>query len=257
MLPLHQRRVRGRRRAEAEGLEPPSGSCTATCFRDRLLIRPDGFQFRPTSCGGWNRTNIGTFRASHPAIGPPRTIENALRESNPPFRVGSPAPLPLGQEHVHDRAAAAGIEPASGRVTAACPYQHGHHRIEHSGRLDSNQRSRAPEARGMTRLPHALLSFVVERRLRKSAQPDSNRHIRPGEAARCRLRHGRLVVARIVKERQSTGPDSNRRCRATRAESSPLDHQCRNAARMSQTSRSGTGGTRTLTCPGKNRMCCR
>ena len=53
-------------------------------------------------------------------------------------------PLPLGQGQgdcrrllrkevfffrgKHDKAAAAGIEPASGRLTAACPYQHGLHR---------------------------------------------------------------------------------------------------------------------------------
>ena len=50
---------------------------------------------------------------------------SALRESNPPCQVGSLAPLPLGQGH---KAAAAGIEPASGRLTAAYPYQHGSHR---------------------------------------------------------------------------------------------------------------------------------
>jgi hypothetical protein len=55
----------------------------------------------------------------------PRMNESALRESNPPRQVGSLAPLPLGQGH---KAAAAGIEPASGRLTVAYPYQHGSHR---------------------------------------------------------------------------------------------------------------------------------
>src|SRR5438132_1646678 len=34
---------RGRLPAEAVGLEPTSG-CAATCFRNKLLIRPDGFR---------------------------------------------------------------------------------------------------------------------------------------------------------------------------------------------------------------------
>ena len=34
-----------------------------TCFRDRLLIRPD--DFRLSSSGGWNRTNASGFRARH------------------------------------------------------------------------------------------------------------------------------------------------------------------------------------------------
>ena len=38
----------------------------ATCFQDRLLIQPDDFRY--SSCGGWNRTNMKTFRASHPAV---------------------------------------------------------------------------------------------------------------------------------------------------------------------------------------------
>ena len=79
----------------------------------------------------------------------PRMSQSALRESNPSCQVGRLAPLPLGQGH---KAAAAGIEPASGRLTAAYPYQHGSHRNK-SGRLDLNQRSRAPEARGMPNFP--------------------------------------------------------------------------------------------------------
>ena len=53
-------------KAEAVRLELTSGSSTATCFQGRLLIRPDGF--RCSSCGGWNRTNMKTFKASHPAV---------------------------------------------------------------------------------------------------------------------------------------------------------------------------------------------
>ena len=86
--------------AEAVGLEPTSGNSAAacfpsrfltssddfryihqggsretrthkrlfavTCFQDRLLIRPDGFH--KSSCGGWNRTSMKTFRVSHPTV---------------------------------------------------------------------------------------------------------------------------------------------------------------------------------------------
>ncbi len=84
-----------------------------------------------------------------------------MSESNRPDRIGSPVPLPLGQWHIHlkqaegarvelarhlrslrfersavanrlalphNKAPAAGIEPASGRLTVAFPYQHRTHR---------------------------------------------------------------------------------------------------------------------------------
>ena len=83
------------------GLEPTSG-IAATCFQDRLLIQPDDFHppravcyrrhirrshFKQIplspmskrqcrSCGGWNRTNITTFRASHPTVRRPRIVRN-------------------------------------------------------------------------------------------------------------------------------------------------------------------------------------
>ena len=47
------------------------------------------------SCGGWNRTNIKTFRASHPTVRRPRSkffISSVLRESNPRTQVGNLAP---------------------------------------------------------------------------------------------------------------------------------------------------------------------
>jgi hypothetical protein len=51
------------------------------------------------------------------------------------------------------KAAVAGIEPASGRLTAAYPYQHGSHRKTESAWPDLNRRSRAPEARGIPSFP--------------------------------------------------------------------------------------------------------
>ena len=64
-------------------------------------------------------------------------------------------------------AAAAGIEPASRRLTAACPYQHRPHR---------NQRFNL-EAPANSRWRLAS---------EKSTQRESNPHFRPGKAARCR-----------------------------------------------------------------------
>src|SRR6185369_9761669 len=58
------------------------------------------------------------FKARQPAVSRSPNAQSALRESNPPRQVGSLTPLPLGQGH---KAAAAGIEPASGRLTAAYP----------------------------------------------------------------------------------------------------------------------------------------
>ncbi len=53
--------------AEAVGLEPTSSPLAAACLPSRFLNHSDGF--RLSSCGGWTRTNMTTFRASHPALG--------------------------------------------------------------------------------------------------------------------------------------------------------------------------------------------
>jgi hypothetical protein len=145
------------------------------------------------------------------------------------------------------RAPAAGIEPASPRLTAGCPYQHALHRnrrVRQSGWPDSNRRSPAPEAGGLARLSH-IPSRLVHRR---SAQRESNPHVRHGEAVGYRYIIGTFAVPRLSKI-ESTGWDSNPRRRLTRAESSPLDDQC--------VLRSGTGGARTLTEPVKSRKFCR
>jgi hypothetical protein len=129
------------------------------------LSRIQRHAFRPTvrSCGGRSRT-CGLVVQSHaflPTETTPHRHESALRESNPPVQLGRLVPAPIGQGHVLSRrkeresnpqgcharpasngvpspvglpfrftkAAVAGIEPASGRLTAAYPYQHGSHRI--------------------------------------------------------------------------------------------------------------------------------
>ena len=113
----------------------------ATCFQDRALIRPDGFHLLcMKSCGGWDRTNIKTFRASHPTVRRLRNLfsfesrlgrkgsgrrgrtfvawfkarrptasrspikyKSALWESNPPRQLGRLEPLPLGQRRTSRR----------------------------------------------------------------------------------------------------------------------------------------------------------
>jgi hypothetical protein len=79
-------------------------------------------------------------------IGPPRQL-GRLRAPTGRMPVGRFAARPRAQQ-----AAAAGIEPAPKRLTVAYPYQHGSHRNK-SGRLDLNQRSRAPEAPGIPDFP--------------------------------------------------------------------------------------------------------
>ena len=120
---LHQGRVLCRRAAEAVGLEPTSGSA-ATCFQDRLLIRPDDFR-ASTSSGGWNRTNglLVQSQASLPAATTPdrfpcdtrcvvRSRKLGEKESNPVswFKARRPAVSPIPDcRHAE---CPAGIEPA-------------------------------------------------------------------------------------------------------------------------------------------------
>jgi hypothetical protein len=70
------------------------------------------------------------------------------------------------------QAAAAGIEPASDRLTAGCLYQHRLHRIA------IWLRKKAPA--GLYR------RLASETQLLKSTQRESNPHFRPGKAAGCR-----------------------------------------------------------------------
>ena len=74
----------------------------------------------------------------------------------------------------------AGIEPASGRLTAAYPYQHGSHRNEPSGRPDWSRRSRAP-ATMLCTVPGGMPGFPTSSI--KSAQRELNPHFRHGKAA--------------------------------------------------------------------------
>lgn len=122
------------------------------------------------------------------------------------------------------QAAVAGIEPATGRLTAAYPYQHGSHRINQSPRLDSNQHLRTPEVRGLPSLPRG-----------DSERPAGiEPALPPWQDSRLPLHHGRFCFTTRLSNSESprlwrakvTTPDSNRRTRITSAESWPLDDQC-------------------------------
>jgi hypothetical protein len=121
--------------------------------------------------------------------------------------------LPLGQGH---KAAAAGIEPASGRLTAAYPYQHGSHRKISRRGWSRTSIFVLPKHADFPSLPHAE---------EMSAQRELNPLFRPGKAAGCRYIMGACVTTKLSTS-ESTGPDSNRRHRITGAESWPLDDQC-------------------------------
>ena len=163
---------------------------------------------------GWKP---GTFAARSRARFMSRRKE---RESNPqgcyarPLsrRLPSPVGLPFRQ------AAVAGIEPATRRLTAAYPYQHGSHRIM-SGRTVGFEPT--------------ISCFRSRRNGRAFPRPESQERpagvepaLPPWQGGRLPLHHGRLVGNQVVKDRESTGRDSNPRRRITKAVSSPLDHRC-------------------------------
>ena len=199
--------------------------------------------------GRGNRTPIAWFKARKRTVSPSPVVQSALRESNPPVQLGRLVPEPIGQGHVLCRrkrrgsnpqgsnarpasngvpspvglpfrkAAVAGIEPASGRLTAAYPYQHGAHRIvcfSQDGWIRTSGLLRPKQAECQT-FP----------RPESSERPAGVEPARPPwQGDRLPLHHGRLVGSRIVKDHQSTRRDSNPRRRITGAVSSPLDDQC-------------------------------
>ncbi len=203
-------------------------------------------------CGGRSRT-CGPVVQSHVFLPtettPQSNVQSALRESNPPVQLGRLVPKPIGQGHVLCRrkeresnpqgscarpasngvpspvglpfrkAAVAGIEPASARLTAAHPYQHGTHRIvcfsqDDWIRTSDLLRPKQAEYQTFPRPESSERSAGIE-----PAPP-------AWQASALPLRHERLIGSRIVKDHQSTGRDSNPRRRITGAVSLPLDDQC-------------------------------
>jgi hypothetical protein len=147
--------------------------------------------------------------------------KSALRELDPPVRFGRPVPLPLGQGHVvfSFRAAVAGIEPASERLTAACPYQHEHHRNcvrfhiddERVGVVGFEPTISCFRSTRISKLSHTPITG--RRRLLpqrsppaiKSTRRESNPHVRPGEAAGRRYITGALRSNRLSKSKRAQG----------------------------------------------------
>jgi hypothetical protein len=202
--------------------------------------------------------------------------ESALRESNPPVRFGRPVPRPLGQGHISTHR-------FSGRRGSRTPKAHRSPVFETgavarrlalpTGSTEGRNRTSVSTVNNHPPVPtlapsvsksiapvgaagfEPAVSWSQARRIAKlshtprSAQRESNPHLRPGRTARCRYTMGTSRRRRIVKERESTGWDSNPRRRITGAGSSPLDDQCRHL--------DGTRGARTLTFPVKSRACCR
>lgn len=108
-----------------------------------------------------------------------------IEPTSPAWKAGTFAARPRAH-----KAAEAGIEPASRRLTVAFPYQHRTHRINESGRLDSNQRSPASKAGGMTKLSHVL-----------KMRPAGIEPTHPAwQAGRLPLHHGRkLLLTKLSK----------------------------------------------------------
>ena len=171
--------------------------------------------------GRRNRTYDSWFKARQPTVStiPGMIIshcQSALRESNPPLQLGRLAPLPLGQGHMkrkeresnpqgssldcfrdscHRQLACPSVTSCGGRnrtcvgrLTGACPYQHGPHRNMSQGASDLNQRSPVPEAGGIARLS--------QRRNQKhpaGVEPA----LPPWQGSRLPLHHGRLLRNRF------------------------------------------------------------
>ena len=119
------------------------------------------------------------------------------------------------------QAAVAGIEPASGRLTAAYPYQHGSHRITSARTAGFEPAVSCARSRRNT-----SLSYVLRRTRSRERPAGVEPALPPWQGDRLPLHHGRRGWKPNCQRTQSTGRDSNPRHRSTGAASSPLDHQC-------------------------------
>ena len=148
------------------------------------------------------------------------------RESNPQgllkARPGSSGvPSPIGLPFRCIKAAAAGIEPASGRLTVAFPYQHRTHRIvsfSQDGRIRTGDLVRPRHAEYQA-FPRPESRAPSGSRTRTSAMARQ-------QATATSWALGWKPNCQRPKFDQSTGRDSNPRRRITGAVSSPLDDQC-------------------------------
>ena len=147
------------------------------------------------------------------------------RESNPQgceARPGSSGvPSPFGLPFRCIKAAAAGIEPASGRLTVAFPYQHRTHRIvsfSQDGRIRTGDLVLPRHAESQT-FPRPESRAPSGSRTRTSAMARQ-------QATATSWALGWKPNCQRPKYDQSTGRDSNPRRRITGAVSLPLDDQC-------------------------------
>ena len=150
------------------------------------------------SAKGTSRKAEGTNLRSVPGVEPAR-----LRELVPVragchhgHRLGMDAWIGPACPSVSSRAAVAGIEPASLRLTAACPYQHGPHRIT-KGRTAGFE----PAISCSRRTRNAKLSHVLITERPVGVEPTRP----PWQGDRLPLHHGRLCDCRIVKDRRAPG----------------------------------------------------
>ncbi len=86
----------------------------------------------------------------------------------------------------------AGLEPASGRLTAACPYQHGSHRnqVRTAGVEPAISWSRTTR--------NTRLSYVLFQERPAGVEPA----LPPWQGSRLPLHHGRVLIGWIVKDRE-------------------------------------------------------
>jgi hypothetical protein len=182
-------------KARGEGIEPPSPGSkpgSVPLAHPRSYRVPCGNRTRLSSLEGWclSRSAKGTLSS-----------RRKERESNPQGRFekarpdSSGVPSPIGLPFPCIKAAAAGIEPASGRLTVAFPYQHRTHRIvsfSQDGRIRTGDlvRPRHAEYQAFPRPEHERPAGV------EPALP-------PWQGSRLPLHHGRLVGSRIVKDQNT------------------------------------------------------
>lgn len=115
---------------------------------------------RASRVPGGNRTRLASLEGWYLCQSATGTCRRKGRESNPQGREAHPAsngvPSPLGLPF--RKAAAAGIEPASARLTAAHPYQHGNHRITSVRTAGFEPTVSCAQSRRIARLSWVLIS---------------------------------------------------------------------------------------------------
>ena len=114
----------------------------------------------PERVPGGNRTRLASLEGWYLCQSATGTCRRKGRESNAqgiiemPIALRTHMPSPLGLPF--RKAAAAGIEPASARLTAAHPYQHGNHRIRSVRTAGIEPAFSCSQGTRDTRLPHVL-----------------------------------------------------------------------------------------------------